>query len=177
MAQRMEGITDQFLQGRRWGKGRPRAAEDRQHRPQVRPKTAKIRVGQNHPHRPQDRPKTAHRGLKSDPRPPTEARRAAQDRPQRPRERPKTAHRGPESGPDRPQRPRERAKTTYRSPLTSHPTFNRKRRRKNTKKKHAARQLHDRPSIENIEKQMHRQNMLPVNIEDDNQTTVSLSRC
>ena len=45
---------------------------------------------------------------------------------------------------------------TNRGPLTSHPTFNRERKRKNTKKNNAVSQLHDRPSIENIQEKIQR---------------------
>ena len=117
-----------------------------------RPPTKVPRAVQDRQQRPRERPKTAYRGP-----------RAAQDRPQRPQERPKTAHISPKSFPrppteglratqDRPQRPQERPKTAHIGPESGPrpPT--------------EALQLHIRPSNENIEEKIHRQNMLPVNI-------------
>ena len=114
--------------------------------------------------RPQEWPRTASRGSraaqhhqqnhKGGPRPPTQAPRAAQDRTQRPQERPKTTHTGPS---------------------TSRSTIHRKCRRKISKKKHAARQLHDRPSIENIKEKRHRQNMLSVNFRSDRRAICPLT--
>ena len=47
--------------------------------------------------------------------------------------------------------------------------------KKKSKKKHAARQLHDRPSIENIEEKIHRQNMLSVNFRSDRRAICPLT--
>ena len=72
----------------------PRAAQDRQHRPQERHKTANKgpESGQDRPHRPQEQPKTANIAPKSGPK-------TAQDRQQRPQDRPKTANIGAKTGP------------------------------------------------------------------------------
>ena len=88
-----------------------------------------------------------------------------QDRPRLPGEATRAAR-------HRPPRPRERAETTYTGQSTSQRTFNRKRQRKK-KEKHAVRQLHDRPSIDNIEEEIHRQNMLPVNFRPDRRVIMS----
>ena len=120
----------------------------------------------NRQRRLQERPKTANIGPKSGPRPPTQAPRAAQDRQHRPQQCPKTANIGPKSGPrpptwapraaqDRQQRPQERPKTTHTGTSTSRSTVNRTCRRQITKTVHAAHQLLDRPSIDNIEEKTH----------------------
>ena len=44
-----------------------------------------------------------------------------------------------------------------------------------TKKKHAYRQLHDRPSLEHIAEKIHRQNMLPVNFRSDRRAICPLT--
>ena len=117
-------------------------------------------------------------------RPPTKAPRAVQDRQQRNRERPKTAYRGPRAAQDRPQRPQERPKTAHIRPKSCpRPPTEGLRATQDRPQRHQERpktahigpesgprpptealQLHIRPSIENIEEKIHRQNMLPVNI-------------
>ena len=142
-----------------------RAAPDRQHRPQERPKTDNIgpKAAEDRQHRLQERPKTANIRPKSGPGPPTYAPRATQDRAQRPQERLKTAHKGPGAAQDRQHRSQERPKTANIGPQSGPGPHT------------EARQLHNRPSIENIEEKVHRQKMLPVNFRTDRRATCPLS--
>jgi len=102
--------------------------------------------------------------------------RAAQDRQHRSQDRPQTGNIGPKSGPG-PHTEAPRATQDYpHRPVNftiDHPS---KMSKKRSKKKHAARQLHDRPSIENIEEEkLHRQNMLSVNFRSDRRAICPLT--
>ena len=145
-------------------------AQDRQWMPKSGPKIANIG--------PKSRPsaaKTAYRGPKSGPGPHVEAQEQLKIANLGRETAPRPPTQAPKAAQDRTQRPQERPKTNHTGPSTSRSTSHRKRRRKISKKKHAARQLYDRPSIENIEEKTHRQNMLPVNFRSDSRTICPLT--